>query len=266
MNTTPQKVVELERINPTIMQGLAGVIPGMDVILRDDIVMISSKDFPSQDANLAYLFRTTPEKADALIDEVIEYFQSKDLSTKIMVSPACTPDDLPQRLEARGFLRQETDEAWMIMDGLQKRSAPKINRNVSVKRVANRADVEAFATVMTGAYDMPAEWMPFLAQVLEPTITVPGFAHYVAFAKDIPVGTLTLMRRGPYVTIGSAGVLPSHRGTNIIYNMAVDVLVEAKREGVETVVLQTSLGTRFERFLRIAGFKPVFRRTEYKLA
>ena len=101
--------------------------------------------------------------------------------------------------------------------------------------------------------------------MLEPTVTIPGFAHYLAFIKGVPAGTLTLMRHKQFVTIGSAGVLPQYRGTNIIYNMAVEVLSEAKREGVETVVLQTSLGSKFERFLRIAGFKLAFRRTEYKL-
>ena len=266
MNLSPQKIKLLERINPTIMQPLGEVIPGLDVTLRDDIVLISSRDFPSPDTNLAYLFRTLPENADSLIDEMTEYFRSKDLPAAIMVSPACLPGDLPQRLEARGFLRQETDEAWMVMEGLQKVRVPKIDKSVTVKRVEDKADVKTFAEVMTGAYDMPPDWTPFLAEMLKPTITVPGFTHYVAFVKGAPAATLTLMRRGPYATIGSAGVLPKYRGTGVIYNMAVDILVEAKRDGVETAILQTSLGPKFERYLRIVGFKLAFRRTEYKLA
>jgi len=265
MNLTPQKIAELERIIPNIAQGLVEAIPGVEVIIRDDIVILGSHTYPDPNINRAYLFRATSECTDALIDEVVEFFKSRDLPVALMVSPACTPTDLPQRLEAHGFLRQETDEAWMILEGLQKIKAPKIDRSVTVKRIENRTDVEIFAQVMTGAYDMPADWIPFLAQVLEPTIMVPGFAHYVAFVKEIPVGTLTLMRHGPYVTIGSAGVLPEYRGTRTIFNMAVEVLTEAKREGVETVVLQTSLGSKFERYLRIAGFKLAFRRTEYKL-
>ena len=100
---------------------------------------------------------------------------------------------------------------------------------------------------------------------LEPTVTVPGFAHYLAFVKDVPAATLTLMRHGQYATIGSGGVLPEFRGTRTIYNMAVEVLSAARREGIQTVVSQTSLGPKFERYLRISGFKLAFRRTEYKL-
>ena len=265
MNLTSQKIAELELIIPTVVKGLAEVVPGVEVVLRDDIVILSSHSFPSADINRAYLFRTPPENTDALIDEVIDFFNSRELPAIIMASPACQPDDLPQRLEARGFACQETDEAWMVLDGLQKIKVPKLDRKVTVRRVESREDVAAFAEVMTGAYDMPSEWAPSLAQILEPTTTVPGFAHYLAFVKDIPAATLTLMRHKQYTTIGSAGVLPEYRGTNVIYNTAVDVLSEAKRDGVETVVLQTSLGTRFERFLRIAGFKLAFRRTEYKL-
>jgi hypothetical protein len=241
-------------------------VPGVEVVLRDDIVILSSHTFPSADINRAYLFRTSPECADALIEEVVGFFKTRDLPASIMVSPACTPVDLPQRLEARGFIRQEAEEAWLVFEGLQQARVPKIDRSVTVKRVETGSDVETFAEVMTGAYDMPAEWAPFLAQVLEPTIAVPGFAHYVAFVKDVPAATITLMRHGPYVTVGSGGVLPQFRGTRTIYNMAVEVLAEARRQGAETAVGQTSLGPKFERYLRIGGFKLAFRRTEYKLA
>jgi len=265
MNLTPQKIAELELIIPTVVQGLVEGVPDVEVVLRDDIVILSSHSFPSADINRAYLFRTTPERTGALIDEVIDFFKAKGLSASIMVSPACTPVDLPERLESRGFVRQETDEAWLVLERLQKAIVPKIDRSVIVRRVVNGEDVATFAQVMTGAYNMPSEWTPSLAQILEPTITVPGFAHYVAFVKGVPAGTLTLMRHGQYVTIGSGGVLPEFRGTRTIFNMAVEVLAEAKREGVETVVGQTSLGPKFERYLRIGGFKLAFRRTEYKL-
>jgi hypothetical protein len=265
MNLTPQQIADLELIIPTVARGLAQAVPGVEVVLRDDIVILSSHSFPSADINRAYLFHTTSERTDALIDEVVEFFKARDLPASIMVSPACKPDDLPQRLETRGFVCQETDEAWLVMENLQKAIVPKIDRSITVRRVEDGEAVATFADVMTRAYDMPSDWAPFLAQMLEPTIAVPGFAHYVAFVKDVPAATLTLMRHGKFATIGSGGVLPEYRGTRTIFNMAVEVFSEAKRDGVETVVGQTSLGPKFERYLRIGGFKLAFRRTEYKL-
>lgn len=265
MNINIQKIAELELIIPTIAQGLVETVPGVEVVLRDDIVILSSHSFPSADINRAYLFRTTPERTDALIDEIVDFFKVRELLTSIMVSPACMPDDLPLRLEARGFIPQEVDEAWMVLDGLQKVRVPKLTKSVIVKRVENKTDVAIFAKVMTGAYDMPTDWAPSLAQMLEPTVTVPGFTHYLAFVKDIPAATLTLMCHGQYAIIGSVGVLPEYRGTRAIYNMAVEVISEAKSDGVQTIVAQTSVGPKFERYLRIGGFKMAFRRTEYKL-
>lgn len=265
MNLDLQKIAELELIIPTIAQGLVDVVPDMEALLRDDIAILSSQSFPSEDVNHASLFRASPERAEALIEEVVDYFKTRDLSASIMVSPACTPDDLSQRLLARGFVREDAQEAWMILEELQKFRIPKIDKSVTVKQVENKEDVTTFAEVMAGAYDMPSDWVSFLAQMLEPTIAVPGFAHYLAYVKGAPAATLTLMRHKGYATIGSAGVLPEYRGTRTIYNMSVEVISEAKRDGVKTVIAQTTLGPKFERYLRICGFKLAFRRTEYKL-
>ena len=54
-----------------------------------------------------------------------------------------------------------------------------------------------------------------------------------------------------------------HRGSSLIFNLAVNVLSQARDEGVDTVILQTTLGPIFERFLRICGFKLAFKRTGY---
>ena len=74
MNMTPQEIAELELIIPTITQELVKIIPGVEVVLRDDIVILSSHSFPSADINRAYLFRTTSENTDALIDETIDFY------------------------------------------------------------------------------------------------------------------------------------------------------------------------------------------------
>jgi hypothetical protein len=90
MNLSPHKIAELELIIPTIAQGLVEAVPGVEVVIRDDIVILSSHTFPSADINRAYLFRTTPECTDGLIDEVVSFFKSRDLPASIMLSPACS--------------------------------------------------------------------------------------------------------------------------------------------------------------------------------
>jgi hypothetical protein len=259
-----EKIATLERINYLTMEPAAKLTTGAEIILRADMILTSSETYPSPDANHACLLQSDPQKVDALIDEVIVYFTAREMPPVVLVSQACLPADLSQRLLARGFQRQEPDETWMVLENLQDRKVPKIESKVEVKKISP-AEAPLFAEVMVASYDMPAEYVTVLADLIAPTIGAPGVTHFLAFLGQKPIATLTLMRYQNYVTIGSAGVLPEHRGGRTIFNMSVEVLAEAKRQGVETVLLQTSLGPIFERFLRICGFSLAFKRNTYIL-
>jgi hypothetical protein len=259
-----QKIVEYERIMPLCMQPLIGVMPGMDAILRDDLALMYTADYPSPDANQAFLLRATEATVEALIDEVTEYYQTRDMPPAIYVSPACTPSDLPKRLLRRGFVKQEPDESWLVFEHMQAAKAPKTDPKIVVRQIS-KSEVGVFAEVMVAAYEMPSEWVPMLTKTLEPSIGQPNFRHYLAFKDQKPLATITVMRHKDFAVVGSAGVLPEHRGSNLIFNLAVNVLVQARQDGVDTAILQTTLGPIFERFLRICGFKLAFRRTGYIL-
>ena len=264
MNLDPQRIVEFETVIPTCIQSLANVMPGLHAILRDDLVLIYSKDYPSLDINRAFLLRETPEKIDGLIDEVVAYFKERELPTTIMVSPACTPTDLPQRLLKRGFVRQEPDECWLMMEHVQKARVPKIDSRINVKLV-EKEDLRMFAETMVAAYEMTPEWVPMLEYALAPSIGLPNINNYLAFLDEKPVATVTTMHYKDYVVVGSGGVLPQHRGTNLLYNLSVSALSKARDKGADTILAQTTVGPKFERFLRICGLKQAFKRQGYIL-
>ncbi len=265
MKVDLEKIAALERINYLTMEPVAKLTPGADVVLRPDMILTSSATYPTPDVNHACLLRTDPRKVDGLIDEVIAYFNAREMPPVVLVSPACLPADLPQRLLARGFQRQKPDETWMVMENLQSRKVPKINPKAEVKMISP-AEAPLFAEVMVACYEMPAEWIAILSDLIAPSIGAPGITHFLAFMGERPIATLTLMRYEDYVTIGSAGVLPELRGGRTIFNMAVEVLAETQRQGVQTVISQTSLGPIFERFLRICGFVHAFKRVTYMLS
>jgi hypothetical protein len=265
MSLDLQKMIEYERTIPLCTQPLVGVMPGCGVILRDDLALISSQEYPSPDGNYASLLRTTEDQTESLIDEVITYFQARGLPPTILLSPACTPSDLPQRLLKRGFVKQEPAESWLVLDNLQKARVPKTDPKYVVRPVEKGADVRLFAEIMMQAYEMSSEWAPRLVDVLEPTIGQPNISHYLAYVDQKPAATMTLLRYKEYVIVGSGGVLPEYRGTSLVFNLSVKVLGQAREEGVETILGQTTLGPLFERFLRICGFKMAFTRTGYTL-
>jgi hypothetical protein len=264
MNLDTQKIIEFEMVIPKCIQALSGVMSGMDVILRDNLVLTYSKDYPSADTNHAFLLRETPEKIDDLIDEVTVYFKERDMPTTIMVSPACTPADLPQRLLKRGFVRQEPDECWLYMEHIQSAKVPKTDPRIVVKEV-KKEDVGLFAETMVAAFEMEPDWTPMLEKILEPSIGQPSVSHYLAFIGQKPVATVTTMHYKEYVVVGSGGVLPQHRGTSLFFNLAVAALLQARNRGADTILGQTVLGPRFERFARICGLKQAFKRQVYIL-
>ncbi|MBN2117260.1 MAG: hypothetical protein JW730_11850 [Anaerolineales bacterium] len=264
MNLDTQRIIEFEMVIPKCFQALSSVMPGVDITMRDDLVLICTKDYPSLDTNHAFLLRETPEKIDGLIDEVIAYFKAKDLPTMIMVSPACAPADLPQRLLQRGFVRQEPDECWLFLEHIQARKAPKTDPRIVVKQV-EKEDARLFAETMVAAYEMPPEWVPILEKALEPSIGHPSIDHYLALIDQKPVATVTTMYHEEYVVVGSGGVLPEHRGSSLIFNLAVVALSRARDKGADTILGQTVLGPRFERFMRICGLKQAFKRQTYIL-
>ena len=119
---------------------------------------------------------------------------------------------------------------------------------------------------MVAAYEMESDWAPMLEKVLEPSVGQPNIHNYMAFVNDKPVATMTTMRHKEYVVAGSVGVLPEYRGTSLVFNMAVPILVQMRDDGADTILAQTTVGPMFERFLRICGFKQAFKRQGYFLA
>lgn len=259
-----ERIAELERINYLTMQPLAAVTPGVEVLPREDVILTSSQLYPAPEANHACLLRTTPEKADDVLDEVIAYFAARQVPPVVMLSPACQPADLPARLQKRGFQLQEPQETWVVMENLQKRRPPRIEVNVEVHKIG-QAEARLFAQVMAAAYEMPPEYVDALAALLKPSIGLPNISHFLALLQGKPIATLTLMRYQDYVTIGSGGVLPEYRRGLPLMSMAVEVLLEAQRQGVQTVLGQTTLGPLFERFLRMCGFVIAFKRAMYAI-
>jgi len=258
-----EQVATLERANYKASESIIANIPGTDLELRDDVILTRSVVFPAPDANHACLLRTSPENVDALIAQVVDYYRSKELPATIFISPACTPDDLPHRLIQHGFTQQET-EAWLVYENVATATVPRLAANIPVKQIT-KAEVPVFVDVFMKAFELPPEFVEGMVQVIEPSVGLPGVYHYLAYLDDEPVGTYSLICYEGFGILGSAGVIPNKRGKRIIYNLTVEAARQAKEDGADTLVLQTTTGFLLERLLRIYGFKKVFTRTSYTL-
>ncbi len=242
----------------------AQVTVGLDVVMREDVVITRSELFPSPDANHACLLRATPQTADALIAEVIAYFRSKGLPATVFLSPACTPADLPARLTRQGFVKQEAEEAWIALEQLLDFDIPAPFAHVVVEQVTPE-NVHTFAKIFLTAFDMPVDFAAYMAQLLAPSLNLPTIHHYLALVDEQPAGVMSLLRYENLGVFGSGGVLPAYRKRGVATNLTIRAAVDARAHGVDTLIGQTKAGTALEQLLCIAGFRRVFTRTCYTL-
>ena len=259
-----QRIADLEKANYAATLITAQVTPGLNVSLRDDVIMTTSDSFPSPDTNHACLLRAASQNIDSLLDEVTEHFGSQDRPTTLFVSPACTPGNLGELLQERGFLRQKKEEAWMVLENLQGFTIPQPSPKVQVRQIA-KDEALTVAQIFVTAFDMPIDLAPGMAQLLTPSIGLPGVHHYIALVDDRPVGTCSLLCHETYGVLGSAGVVRACRGTRVAASLASKAGTDARESGVTTLMLQTAAGSGLERLLRISGFRRAFTRICYTL-
>jgi GNAT superfamily N-acetyltransferase len=256
------RIAGLEWANYAATHATARVTPGLDVTLRDDVIITSSVVFPSPDANHACLLRATSQTAGSLIAEVVDCFKPRGLPTTIFISPACTPTDLPDRLLKQGFVKQEAEEAWIVLDDLLNFHIPSPFPNIVVRQIPP-SQVLTFAEIFMIAFDIPVDLAPYMAQLLEPSLDQPNVHHYLALVNGQPAGIMSLLRYENFGVFGSGGVLPAYRKSGVATNLTIKAATDAQEHGVDTLMGQTTAGTSLERLLRISGFKRVFTRTCY---
>ena len=262
---TTDTIAVLERQNYAAMQPMVAVTPGVELILRNDVVITSSQIFPTPDANHACLLRATRETAPALIAEVVEHFMSRELPPTVFVSPACTPEDLPELLVAQGFVRQKEREAWMVLEKAEDlmRSTP--SARVEVHSI-DKSETLTFAEVFLKAFGMPEEYAAPMAEVLSPSIGLPGMFHYVATFDGQPLGVCTLICHEDLAIFGSVGIVASLRGLKVLSGLVAHAYADGYAWGCKRALIQTMAGGALERFVRISGLKTYFTRTCYTLA
>ncbi len=264
MNPDLAKIADMEWANYAATLTAAQVTPGLDIVMRDDVIITRSEIFPSPDANHACLLRATPQTADSLIAEVIDHFKSKSLPATIFISPACTPADLAERLSKQGFVKQEAKEAWIALEHLADIEIPDPFPNIVVRPITKNETV-TFAKIFMAAFGMPVAFAPYMAQLLEPSLALPNIHHYLALVEGQPAGIMSLMRYEKFGVFGSGGVLPEYRKSGAATNLTIRAATDAREHGADTLMGQTKSGTPLERLLRISGFEKVFDRTCYTL-
>jgi hypothetical protein len=258
-----QFVQELEWPNYARTAYFATVVSGAEVSISSEVILVTDPEVPLMDGNHAAMLRTTPDRADALIERITRHYQERGLQPAVVISPACTPDDLPQRLEAHGFTQYGEVERWLTLEKPFYADALRPSKNIVVREIGLEG-IPDFCRVMVTAYEMPEDVMPILVRNFGPINDLPGIHNYLAYLDGKPVGCMSMFSYLGHGALGSGGVLPEARRADVAFSLAIRGYEDWKKDGNKVMVFQTLLPW-LERLLRIGGCKHQFDRTYYVL-
>ena len=111
---------------------------------------------------------------------------------------------------------------------------------VEIRRVASRADREAWARTFVVGYGFPPEWAPAFAGLFGGMDDHDEYRGYVAFVDGRPVATSTVLLTGDVAGLYDVAVLPEMRRRGIGAAVTLGPFHEARREGARTAILHAS--------------------------
>jgi hypothetical protein len=258
-----EKVAALERANYLALQPWVQSLPGASLNVRHDVITTRAALFPTPDLNHACLLRTTPAEAERLVDAIVAPLKRGRRKIHIFVSPACTPADLGERLLARGFEKEESEEPWLRFD-LRGWVPPPVGSDAVRVIRAGPGDARIFARVYLASFGMTAVLAPLVAPVMKRLMRVPSTRYALASVDGQPAGVCLWHSHGDIAALGGMGVLPSFRGSRVATTLGMQVMLDAQAEGKTTIIAQM-VNPGFEGFVEQYGFERVFTRTHYVL-
>ncbi len=193
-------------------------LPGFDALIADDVTLTSA-GAPFAWLNQACSARFAAGTVEARIEEVIAWFEARDVPFSWEVGPADAPADLGERLIARGLLPGPEDTPGMVVSltALPDLESP-AETTIDIVRDPNSYD--EWLGTFRDAFGMPAD----LVEVFS-SIRLLGFADDLSYR-------FVLARLGGRPVATAVGVVAANGG--MIANVAT--VPDARRRGIGRAV------------------------------
>lgn len=141
--------------------------------------------------------------SDPLLDELVALYHSKGLPIGISLSPLVQPDDLGQRLMARGF---KEANRWAKM--FRPASPPKpVDTDLRIE-VACDEHAQIFGDIIVRGFELSESMKP----IFSASMKAQENRAYIAWDGDVPVGAGMLTLCGDVGHLNTAATLPGARG------------------------------------------------------
>jgi GNAT superfamily N-acetyltransferase len=195
---------------------------------------------------------------DEQLDEALDFLQG--VQAYVTVAPQAQPQDLGERLEARGLPR---DRGWTKFVS----STAEPPRASTELRVERDESGDAFAEAAQRGFEVPLFFRGWLSRLAGRE----GWQCFVAYDGDVPAAAGALFVAGRVGWIGIGATVPEQRGKGGQSALLAARIEAASAAGCEVVVTETGEPAdgqpngSYRNIVR-AGFEPVYVRANYVAA
>jgi GNAT superfamily N-acetyltransferase len=199
-----------------VPRGAFVALPDTRVITRPGWAQLITPSMRQGGLNEVSIAVLSPDEADGVIDATLAEYRRLGLRFRWSVPPGSAPDDLADRLEARGL---ERGEVLAMAGPTLPARAPAPRDGITVEPVSAET-VDEFTRVMGAGWGVDPESLGALHRTL---VASPERGHYLFLARRLgePAGVATYaaFERSAYLMGGV--VLPEYRGLGL-YRALVD--------------------------------------------
>ncbi|MEE9280683.1 MAG: GNAT family N-acetyltransferase [Myxococcota bacterium] len=183
-----------------------------------------------------------PGEVDAAIDEVLGRAKVRGVPIMWWTGPVTEPSDLPQALEARGFVREESAPGMALhLDRLIEDAVP-LPTGFEIERVRDVETLYTWCSVMVPGFGLPdvaIEGWHRLYRAVGVGADAP-VRHFLGRLEGRDVATASVNFGAGVGGIYNVSTQPEARGRGIGYAISLRAALEARQAGYEAALLHSS--------------------------
>ena len=215
------------------------LVPGFDGLVAPDVT-VASIGLPIARVNSASAARFSPETADARIDDVVAWFEARRVPFVWRLGPADKPDDLQERLLAKGFTL-DPDEMPGMSASLADLPDVELPAGTTIETVRNADAFRAWLDTMVVGFGMPPQigdaYMAFANLGFGDELPIRGL---LARVDGRAVSTALGVLAGEGIVIVNVTTVPEQRGRGLGRAVTLATMHAGAAAGARIAVLQST--------------------------
>lgn len=232
------------------IQNIEGNPMGIELQSFGNATAFFAKNIPGPSFNTVKGLRSGDEH---YIDQIIEFYNKKDIPVVIELTPAHTSKELFTTLSKLGFY--QIDFHTTLYKQLPNESYDETySHEISIRKLCED-EFALFAEIYTKGFQMPEFLMSGVAQNNCILYSNPNWTFYLASIGEIPVGIGVLFAKDQMATLAAAATLPAERNKGIQRSLIKKRAIEALNSDNKILLGQAKFGSISQNNMEREGMK-----------